>query len=257
MKARKYSFLLAAITAVLYIVVLAGTELPLPEETGPVLIGQASPALRGIKELCVLIVPPDSEPNKGGLVWEEIQAMVESKLEDAEIKYIKPRSLPTPELRVCIDMLKLDDSERCVFRVQTSLARTVALLSQKNLHLLVDVWETKSVMEVTSIENMPDRITNVVLEQVEAFILAYIAANPTDEQPTDVNEVAAIPETQVKTVNEPTAAGYKYVASKNSKVFHRADCSSAKQIAPKNLIGYNSREEAVNAGKRPCKICKP
>lgn len=257
MKMRRYSFLLAAITAVLSVVVLAGTELSLPEGMEPVLIGQASPALGGIKELCVLIVPPDSEPNKDGLVWEELQAMVESKLADAGVKYIKPRSLPTPELRVCIDMLKLDDSERCVFRVQTSLARTVTLLSQRNLHLLVDVWETKSVMELISAENVPDRITDVVLEQVESFILAYLAANPTDKQPSDANEITVVPKERVEAVAEPAAAEYKYVASKKSKVFHKADCSSAKRIAPKNLIGYNSREEAVNDGKRPCKICKP
>jgi len=50
---------------------------------------------------------------------------------------------------------------------------------------------------------------------------------------------------------------WNYVASKNSKVFHRPDCESAKKIAPGNLIGFKSREEAINSGRRPCKVCKP
>ena len=49
----------------------------------------------------------------------------------------------------------------------------------------------------------------------------------------------------------------KYVASKNSKVFHRPDCKWAKRISPKNLIGFKPREEAIRSGRRPCKRCRP
>ncbi len=48
-----------------------------------------------------------------------------------------------------------------------------------------------------------------------------------------------------------------YVASKNSKVFHRADRKSAAKISEKNLVHYNSREEAIQAGKKPCAECGP
>lgn len=54
-----------------------------------------------------------------------------------------------------------------------------------------------------------------------------------------------------------TPLKYKYVASKNSKVFHYPGCSSAKRIKPENLIGYRSWTEATKAGRRPCKRCKP
>lgn len=50
---------------------------------------------------------------------------------------------------------------------------------------------------------------------------------------------------------------WNYVASRNSKVFHRPDCGYVKRILPKNLIGFKSREEAIRSGKRPCKKCKP
>jgi len=50
---------------------------------------------------------------------------------------------------------------------------------------------------------------------------------------------------------------WKYVASKNSNVFHRPECKWAKRISPKNLIGFKSREEAIRNGRRPCRSCKP
>ncbi len=53
----------------------------------------------------------------------------------------------------------------------------------------------------------------------------------------------------------PTSEGY--VASKNSAVFHKADCKSAAKISPKNLVRYATRDEAIQAGKRPCAECGP
>ena len=50
---------------------------------------------------------------------------------------------------------------------------------------------------------------------------------------------------------------WSYVASRNSKVFHRPDCGYVKRILPKNLIGFQSREEAIQSGRRPCKVCRP
>jgi micrococcal nuclease len=50
---------------------------------------------------------------------------------------------------------------------------------------------------------------------------------------------------------------WKYVASKNSNVFHRPDCKWAKKINPKNLIGFKSRGEAIRSGRRPCRSCEP
>lgn len=48
-----------------------------------------------------------------------------------------------------------------------------------------------------------------------------------------------------------------YVASKNSQVFHRPDCKSAAKISEKNLMRFGTREEAIQAGKKPCGECKP
>lgn len=258
MKTEKYYLILTVVIGILCAPALGEVELSGPDVA---LLDQANPALAGIEQLYVDIMPPDSEPNKDGLVWKELRATVESKLKKAGLKYVKPRSLPTPHLRVHIDMLKLSDLQKYVFRIQTSLVRTAILPGQQNVHLQADVWKVPAVMQAASAQSMPAALTNLVLEQVEAFIAAYLAANPQDIQMSDVNDVnAVLPTTQkqlVKPAAKPTVAEYKYVASKNSKVFHKPECSSAKRIKPENLVGYNSRGEAINAAKRPCKRCKP
>jgi phosphatidylserine/phosphatidylglycerophosphate/cardiolipin synthase-like enzyme len=48
-----------------------------------------------------------------------------------------------------------------------------------------------------------------------------------------------------------------YVASRNSQVFHKAGCKSAAKISEKNLVRYNTRDEAIQAGKKPCHECNP
>ena len=61
----------------------------------------------------------------------------------------------------------------------------------------------------------------------------------------------------IPVVQKVLAPSSKYVASKNSDVFHYSTCSSVKTIKPGNLIVFTSREEAVKSGRRPCSICKP
>ena len=48
-----------------------------------------------------------------------------------------------------------------------------------------------------------------------------------------------------------------FVASARSQVFHRPDCKSAAKISEKNLVHYASRDEAIQAGKKPCAECNP
>jgi phosphatidylserine/phosphatidylglycerophosphate/cardiolipin synthase-like enzyme len=48
-----------------------------------------------------------------------------------------------------------------------------------------------------------------------------------------------------------------FVASSRSQVFHKSDCKSAAKISEKNLVRYNTREEAIQAGKKPCGECNP
>lgn len=49
----------------------------------------------------------------------------------------------------------------------------------------------------------------------------------------------------------------QYVASINKEPFHRISCRWAQKISPYNAVYYETREEAIQDGHRPCKACKP
>ena len=48
-----------------------------------------------------------------------------------------------------------------------------------------------------------------------------------------------------------------YAASKNSKIFHRSDCHFVRRILPENTVKFDTREDAIRTGRRPCKTCNP
>ncbi|MGI9952491.1 thermonuclease family protein [Moorellaceae bacterium AZ2] len=49
--------------------------------------------------------------------------------------------------------------------------------------------------------------------------------------------------------------GTLYIGNSRSKVFHLPTCEWAQKIAPQNRVEFGSREEAIKAGYRPCKVC--
>ena len=272
MKTKKYHLISATIIVILCIPAIPETQLPPPVKHQVIgeppfergLIGPPNPALVGIEELYVAIQRQGVDPNKDGLVFKNLRAKVEDKLTEAGIKMYSgnirgaPLRPGTPILTVDIDMLKLKKLKRYIFSTETSLSRLVRLPIRQRLAFKADVWKKNSSIRMVDVENMPAIVTGVVMEQVEAFVHAYLAANPKVIQTPDANDVAtAIQQPPVKPPPKVAIAKYEYVASKNSKVFHTPDCSSAQRIKPKNLVGYNSRAQAIQAGKRPCKICKP
>ncbi len=52
-----------------------------------------------------------------------------------------------------------------------------------------------------------------------------------------------------------TSTSGGYIGNRNSHVFHLATCSSLP--APKNQVPFSTRDEALQAGYRPCKRCNP
>jgi len=278
MKTRNHYLILAAVLTILSAPALAKQAPSLPEDLPRPLIGRAHPELAGIDKLYVGIainkqyvgVTPDiDDPQKNGLVWKELETRVMNRLLETSIKVVgNIKTVITvglniselSELRVDIDMLKLNDSQQYVFHIQTCLSRNVVLKYQPTLGLKADVWKSDPVMQAVSAEEIPPTITKVVLEQVDSFIADYRTANPPGKRSADANDIAAlitVPTRQTKPTVKPTTAEHKYVASKNSRVFHKPDCSSAKRIKPGNLVTYGTRDKATEAGKRPCKLCKP
>ena len=263
MKTGKYYLGIAIVIGILSAAVLGEVELPPPEDE-PLLLAQPNPTLTGIRQLYIVILPPDAEPNKDCLNWKNLEAAVESKISQSGIKIAQAiqrehilRSLAIPELRIDINMLKTEEPVQYIFHIETSLAKKVYLTKDASQRIKVDLWKTELAMQAVSAEAMPAAVTSAVLEQVEGFIHAYLAANPPNKRPSDSNDISIVPKEQVKPAAESTPAEYEYVASKNGKVFHKPDCIWAKRIKPENLVNYSSRDEAINAGKKPCKQCNP
>lgn len=277
MKTRNHYLILAAVLTILSAPALAKQAPSLPEDLPRPLIGRAHPELAGIDKLYVGIainkqyvgVTPDiDDPQKNGLVWKELETRVMNRLLETGIKVVgNIKAVITvglniselSELRVNIDMLKLNNSQQYVVHIQTSLSRAVFLKYRPKLGLKADVWKTDAVMRLVPTQDMPTAVTNVILWQVDAFIFAHRLAKVSTGKlpPTDSIPIPPTRRGGDKPIVGTVIAEHKFVASKNSKVFHKPECHWVEQISPKNLIGYNSRDEAINAGRRPCKRCKP
>jgi len=224
----------------------------------PAISANAKHALAHIDNIDVTIIRAGEEPN--GLAWEKLKTQINNKLNKAGIKVFSPepgvtyKSSIWPELKICVCLLKLEQSQQYVFHIQTLLAKNiyVSALRQK-----ADVWKTKPIMQAVPVENTPAKVTEVALEQVDGFIEAWRAVNPKGVQFTDANQVAIRQKESPQPPAKAAATKYLYVASKNSEVFHKPECASAKRITPENLVYYKTREDAINDGKRPCKMCKP
>ena len=66
----------------------------------------------------------------------------------------------------------------------------------------------------------------------------------------EINEVNQNP------TGEVSASSY-FVGNKESKIFHYSRCHHAKRIKTENRVYFDTCEEAIFAGYRPCKVCKP
>ncbi len=261
MRTGKWLLFCAFIIAALYCSVVYGAETPQ-------ITGQPGQALADIRELNVSIEYPDSEPNIANLPWREIQSKVEKRLKGAGLKIasehyqeIKSTALEIPELIISVEAYRLDDSKRYALHIQTFLSRAVYLAKERRQVAKADVWRSTPVMQLIPIRFVSGMIPSLVMGQMDAFIIAYFQANPAGGSAADANDNGSdtlkTAKERAKPAAEQPPVRYEYVASKNSKVFHKADCASAKRISPENLVGYNSRDEAIKAGKRPCERCKP
>jgi hypothetical protein len=274
MKSRKYNLIfLAVVTAVLCITAMANTQpsadKPAPPAERPTPSVRTNPALVGIQQLYVIVVPLYAELDTAGVFWDGLRLQIERKVAETTIMVLPAPSLDRPfrggniaELRVNIDPLGPINVQRYVYRVQTSVTVDVRPQVDPAVVLRSDVWMVGATVQPASPQDEFATVSNLVMEQVEAFISAWLAANRQAGQLSEADSRggAASPQPapqQTMPQAGPTAAKYEYVSSKYSKIFHKPDCRWAKQILPKNLVGYNSKEEAIKAGKRPCKICKP
>lgn len=196
-----------------------------------------------------------SEPN------EAMIKMLERRIGETQGK-LRWRSINLPELMIRIYVIKHQGSGTCVFNVQTSLSRKVYTAQPPRKAMKAEVWRIDVGPSATNAENFETMLTEAVLSQVDAFLAVCQKTNSGIEAVRDLQKQKQVMVTETAKKLDGKKSAIEniedcFVASKNSRVFHKANCYAAKRIMPKNMVKYSSREEAIRDGKRPCKICKP
>ncbi|MGB2985552.1 MAG: Ada metal-binding domain-containing protein [Phycisphaerae bacterium] len=109
-------------------------------------------------------------------------------------------------------------------------------------------------------DRLADRAASIMESRLEAAALlganligtAWVEAG----SPPPGEWMAATPAVPADT-SSPNRMKGPYVGSRNSTVFHRATCSHAKRINPANRVYFKTAQEALDAGRKPCKSCRP
>ena len=266
MKIRKYHLILAIVPALGD--TQSAADKPAAPADRPVSPVRTNPALVGLQQLYVVVVPLYAELDTTEVLWDELVVQIERRVAETAITVLPAPSLDRPfnigniaELRVNIDPLGPINVQQYVYRVQTSVAVDVRPQIDSSVVIKSDVWTVGATVQAALAQDEFATVSELVMEQVEAFIRDWLSANRQAGLTAETGGSGAVSSQptsqQTRPQARPTTAKYQYVSSKYSKIFHKPDCNWAKRILPKNLAGYNSREEAVKAGKRPCKICKP
>lgn len=217
--------------------------------------------LAGTDRLDVVLSLRGAAPDVHRLNAPKLKAQVVERLDTARIGPGRTGTGSAVRLVVRIEITPVLNGSMCVSRVQVAVTRPVVLSGSQNLRVPAEVWQGRPVLEVVARTGLAEAISTAVSNEVDAFVAACRAArssaapSPGDGQavlvPSETGSASADPH------GSPPTAAYPFVSSRNSQVFHRRDCRWAQNIASGNLVGYKSREEAVQAGKRPCKTCKP
>ena len=257
MKFKKH-YIIPALAALFFSIFVPCRAEQSPSGEKHVSINQSHPAFAGIDKLHAVVLQYGAKQDEDAPFYKQFVKDVKEKLSQAGIELETPAAdniLSIPELRIYISSLSLEDSQQHVFHIRTALARTVCLKGKRSPVFKSDIWQTIPVMQIIPAENMSEKVSNFVLEQVEEFIKKYKATNLTGKPLSKVNisetGSSAIPEKQAEADDD------KYVASKSSAVFHKPDCRWAQNISQRNLVTYKSKDQAIKAGKRPCKTCNP
>jgi len=237
-----------------------GTHLPREDENGP---------LRGLKTVQLQLVGIDQKIESYGLSQKAIEADLESELKRAGIEVLlfslkfadKNRIVisnrDTPILQVVVAIYKPSHLQLYSYACELALFEHVCPKRNEGATWLAKTWWIPPSVGMMSDGEMPQTIGNHLRVLVQKFVSDHVEANQKGAKLPDSADGRTLSQVPTKEAGSQTAIEYTYVASKSSNVFHRPDCRWAKNISPNNLVSYSSRDEAIKAGKKPCKSCKP
>lgn len=233
----------------------------------------------------VVTISPVGSPGSEMMDWDELKRKVEMQFKDAGV-HIPGLDTPSRETFLLERAAQVDDAwgwvqvkvrfsrapESSLFAlcVETKLVRRVILPHRQDLGVAAPLGEVGGEIQFASEEELQGKIEATVDDHIRSFVFRLKTAraaqkNGSDESGSGRQEAGqGTGASGASNVGQQGArdessriSSYPYVASKNSNIFHKSTCSSAKKIASDNMVGYGSRQEAIGAGKRPCERCKP
>lgn len=225
------------------------------------LVVQSGPHYANIDVISLTIDYPKKAPVLKEHYWDSLKAQFEQKLKKANLNVSsaeKVSSKTDVSLIVRIELLKVPDSNLFAVRIETVMCRQMLLATGSDKIFIVPLPLEQQGIRFVSEDDLPDFIEKTASRHIDQFLRDYQATKSWQEKKAaQAKATDAKPKPSTTAPKQTQQAKYAYVASKNSKVFHKPDCRWAKKISPANFVGYQSRDEAINDGKRPCKLCKP
>lgn len=74
---------------------------------------------------------------------------------------------------------------------------------------------------------------------------------------TPISDTGSSSSTSSSHSSDASSDSGSYVGNANSGKFHVSGCNSVGKMSEKNKVFFSSRQEAINQGYVPCKICNP
>lgn len=207
-------------------------------------------SLTGVK-LITVHVNCSELAKEAGLDEEEIQKNLSRRLDDAGIKVVRPQvweTLPGRcRLRASITVHKPLHLEMLIYNLKVEFVQEVTLARLPQTTIDATTWE-RAWFAHSSRKLLAEAVPYNLMVLTDSFIKDHRQANPRD---------GAQPDSETADNNPAAEPASGFIASKGSDVFHKHDCRWAQNITVDNLVNYNTREGALQAGKRPCKWCNP
>ena len=244
------------------------------------LAGLPNPALVGFNALRIVIMYQNMELETASITFTEIATRAQMRLAQADYRLAilleqgyASRFVDVPTLSINIDNIYLIPDRPPIYIVKTTFSNSINPLYGRSAVLKIDLWSRTETIQAESVETWTLAIESLIIRHIDAFAKDFISANTQvaypemgdanspviiTPRPLDANQVATpYSSGQPETQKAAQQAGYQYVGSKASGVFHKPDCPWVKNILPKNFVTYATRQDALDAGKKPCKKCNP
>jgi hypothetical protein len=130
-------------------------------------------------------------------------------------------------------------------------------LSNKNkpeIILLKDIQRGQEFCLVANVEVDGKDLCELLIEKKLARKIIQV---PESSNSKSARNSAARSQTARVAASGTGVENANFIASRTSKIYHRATCPHVKRMDPSKAIPFRTRAEAEKTGRRPCKTCKP